>query len=79
MRFNAKYGIRDKQHDFTQCEEAGNWNLLFIQLKFIFNSTLCIGVPNFAYTNVSVSDVSGTTLTLPSNKKKIEAFFKRQL
>ena len=52
-----------------------NWNLPFNQLKFIFNSTFCSGMFNFAYIYVSVSDVSGTTLTHSSNKKQTRNIF----
>ena len=52
-----------------------NWKLLFDQLKFIFNWTFCLGMSNFAYIYVSVSDISVTTLTLSFNKKQTENIF----
>ena len=52
-----------------------NWHLPFNQLNFFFNSTFCSGMSNFPYIYVSVSDVSGTTLTHSSNKKKAPNIF----
>ena len=72
MRFNFKGGLHDTNSKILyNLKKFKNWNLPFIQLKLIFKWTFCLGVSKFAYTIVSASGVSGTTLTFYFNKKQM--------